>query len=423
MKDATGKPIGLKPGTPVDPLVLRAAAGDCITVTLRNALPSVIPDLPGFNGVPPIIHKNENVADPLNPANPGIVTFNFNDLQPSSLVGMGTQLVAVNRRKDDGLIVGGTAPSLAAPGGSKTSTWYAGDITQQFVTGGVKLVARPVEFGGTNLMPAGRLTGSNKGLIGALVIEPQGATWTTDTGTNVSATVTWTDSSNVSHSFREFVTLLQDDLNLRYAGSCTPTAANIQCAVPNIASEQGTPEDAEDSGQKAINYGADPLWFRLGLSPDVPFSDPHLRDNTNVHQLYSNSLVGGDPQTQVFTADPNGPTQVRFRLLEPGGHARGHVFTLNGNAWQREPYVQNSDRIAWAVRDDPTTLNTPTPDGVNDVSWWISSQEGVGPSTHFEIVLPFAGGRFGATGDYLFRDSGAFGNYNGLWGIYRFNTP
>ena len=423
VKDSTGKPIGLKPGTPVKPIVLRAAAGDCITVTLRNKLPSVIPELPGFNAVPPIIHKNENVLDPLNPNNPGIITFNFNDLKPSNLIGLGSQLVAMNRRQDDGLIVGTTAPSLVAPGGSKDYTWYAGAIDTQLVTGGVKLTPRPVEFGGANLMPADRLTGSNNGLIGALIIEPQGATWTIDAGSNVQATVTWTDSSNVSHSFREFATLLQDDLNLRYAGSCTPTAANLQCAVPDIGSQQGYPEDAEDSGQKAINYGADPLWFRLGLSPDVPFSDPHLRDNTNVHQLYSNSLVGGDPQTQVFTADPNGPTQVRIRLLEPGGHARGHVFTLNGNAWQREPYVQNSDRIAWAVRDDPTTLNTPTPDGVNDVSWWVSSQEGVGPSTHFEIVLPFAGGRFGATGDYLFRDSAAFGNYNGLWGIYRFNTP
>ena len=33
----TGK---LKPGIPVEPLVLRAAAGDCINITLENRLPS-----------------------------------------------------------------------------------------------------------------------------------------------------------------------------------------------------------------------------------------------------------------------------------------------------------------------------------------------------------------------------------------------
>src|SRR6185503_15943752 len=35
----------LKPGVPVEPLVLRAAAGDCIQVTLRNKPPALNPDL------------------------------------------------------------------------------------------------------------------------------------------------------------------------------------------------------------------------------------------------------------------------------------------------------------------------------------------------------------------------------------------
>jgi len=35
------------------------------------------------------------------------------------------------------------------------------------------------------------------------------------------------------------------------------------------------------------------------------------------------------------------------------------------------------------------------------------------------LLLPHAGGRFGVPGDYLFQDSAAFGNYQGLWGILR----
>jgi hypothetical protein len=39
----TGK---LKAGVPIEPLVLRAGAGDCINVTLENRLPTAMPDLP-----------------------------------------------------------------------------------------------------------------------------------------------------------------------------------------------------------------------------------------------------------------------------------------------------------------------------------------------------------------------------------------
>src|SRR5690606_3358739 len=81
--DSTGKPVGLKPGTPVEPIVLRANAGDCIKVELSNKLPTVVPDRPGFNGLPPIIQKEE--------VNGGFVTFNENDIRPSSLVGLHSQ--------------------------------------------------------------------------------------------------------------------------------------------------------------------------------------------------------------------------------------------------------------------------------------------------------------------------------------------
>jgi len=39
---------------PIEPLVLRANAGDCITVNLNNHLPATQSDLPGFNTMPMI---------------------------------------------------------------------------------------------------------------------------------------------------------------------------------------------------------------------------------------------------------------------------------------------------------------------------------------------------------------------------------
>ena len=413
--NGAGKAVGLKPGTPVEPIVLRAAAGDCIKLRVVNKLPAVLPDQPTFNALPGIMHKNENL-------NGGVVSFNDNDIVPSSSVGLHAQLVQYDVRTSDGLDVGGNSPKLVTQSTTnqqKTYLWYAGDVQAvQDSPTSLKLVAKPVEYGAINLMPADRIKGSEKGMVGGLVVEPQGSTWAIDPGSNTSATVTMADGTK----FREFVTILQTDVGMRYGGGCTPSAANLGCAVPGIGAEAplGPAEDNEDGGQKAINYGAEPLWFRLGLAPSVPFENPALLGNLDANRVYSNSLVGGDPKTPVFKAAPY--ETVRMRLLEPGGHARGAVFAVDGHAWQREPYVNDSDRISWTFQDDPTTLDT-APDGLapgrNLVSQWVGSQEGVAPSSHFDLVFPEAGGRTGAAGDYLFRDNASYGNYQGLWGVLR----
>ena len=69
-------PVGLQPDTPIEPLILRANAGDCIRVTLRNELPETPPDVDGFNMFPMIVNR-----------------FNANQVHPSSQVGLHPQLV------------------------------------------------------------------------------------------------------------------------------------------------------------------------------------------------------------------------------------------------------------------------------------------------------------------------------------------
>jgi hypothetical protein len=180
--------------------------------------------------------------------------------------------------------------------------------------------------------------------------------------------------------------------------------------VPDVAGEgtAGVPEDPEDSGQKAINYGAEPLWYRLGISPNTPLGGGHGGPGSALNDyptdnLFSNAVTGGsDPQTPVFKASASGPDEVRFRLLVPGGHARNSVFVIHGHAWPRYPYINNSTVI-----------------GYNPLSWWIGGQEGVGPSSHFDILIPRAGGPNRVPGDYLFRDEASFGTLQGLWGLLR----
>lgn len=353
--DKKGK---LKAGVPIEPLILRAAAGESIQVTLRNRLPSVAPDLPGFNAMPPIIDG-----------------FNANDVIPSSHVGLHPQLVAYDVFQSDGTRVGLNSSGTAGPGETKTYRWYAGDVKYNPST--KRLVATPAEFGATNLMSSDRIKHSSKGAIGALIIEPVGSTWVEDAGTRASATVTKKDGSK----FRDFVLLFQTDLNLRWEGQPLPFVGGV--------------EDAEDSGNDAINYRTEPLWARLGIDPGEEHVDGDFAN------ALSNSQVGGDPETPVFTAKAG--TAIRLRILNPGGHTRNSVFVLHGHTWQREPYVSSSTAI-----------------GTNPYSQWTGSQTGHGPANHFDVVPQHgAGGKFAVPGDYLYRDFAPFQFYQGIWGILR----
>ena len=165
-------------------------------------------------------------------------------------------------------------------------------------------------------------------------------------------------------------------------------------------------DDAEDSGMKGLNYRTEPLWQRLGIDPAAQEATIEAKDFTNA---LANLQVAGDPQTPIFTASPN--QAIRLRVLEPNGHARNHVFALHGHVWQRNPYTS------------PCT-GTPclgsTQIGNNPLSEWRGAQEGHGPTDHWDIVPEHgAGGAFGVTGDFLYRDMAAFNFYNGAWGILR----
>jgi hypothetical protein len=369
---ATGK---VKAGVPIEPLVLRANAGDCIEVTLFNKLPTDVPDLPGWNTLPMIVEG-----------------FNANQVKPSNQVGLHPQLVAYDVVSSDGANVGfnvAANPESGSPEGRQTAKpgesvkykWYAGDI---HMNGTIK-VATPIEFGATNLISSDPIKHSNKGAIASLIIEPQGATWIEDANSRAQATVSKTDGS----SFREFVLQFQNDVNLR-RGNLQGDAA----AVPNVARE----EDPEDSGQKALNYRTEPMWKRLGYAPDLPLEDTRAFDYTN---SLSNGQVGGDPVTPVFTAKAGTP--VRFRVLNSNGHARNNVFQVHGHIWQQEPYVNNSTQI-----------------GSNPLSEWKGAQQGHGASNHMDVVPENgAGGARRVTGDYLFRTQSSFQFDNGVWGIFR----
>lgn len=352
----------LLPGVPEEPLILRAAAGECIDVTLRSQLASNLPDLDGFSVMPPIVDH-----------------FNANQVAPSSSVGLHPQLVAFDVTRSDGANIGMNRRTQTTKLGDSRPVryrWYAGDV--QLID--KQLVATPIEFGGTNLISSDRIKHSNKGAVGALIIEPEGATWELDEGTRASATVYANGTS-----FREFVLVMQDDINMRDGSGAV---------IPNVAEE----DEAEDSGHRAINYKSEPIWLRMGYDPDA---DPEFTGSLDFTDVLSNSLVGGDPETPIFTAAPG--QAVRFRVLQPNGHARNSSFTLHGHVWQKTPYLNDSTMLG----DNPSSI-------------YMGAQEGHGPANHFDIIPEHgAGGSYQISGDYLYRDLAPVHFDNGIWGIFR----
>jgi len=361
----------IKPNVVTEPVILRASAGECIEVALKNDLPPGTQfDLDGFNTLPMIVDH-----------------FNANQVKPSADVGLHPQMVFLDVTRSDGMNVGFNPVQTASPGTTVTYQWYAGEVQTGLNNTGV---ATPVEFGASNLSSSDPIKHSNKGAIGGLIIEPKGSFWNDAFGTRAQVDITRSNGT----SFREFVTLFQTDVNLRYRGFFNEATTDFGIAVPHLAQE----EDPEDTGQKAINYRTEPLWKRMGFQPDTPLEKTRELDFTNV---LTNLQVGGDPVTPVFTATPG--REFRVRLLLPGGHARNDVYLLHGHIWESEPYTDSSQTI-----------------GSNPLSNWVGSQAGVGPGSHFDFLPKGgAGGRFNITGDFLYRTFQSFHFDGGMWGIFR----
>jgi hypothetical protein len=362
--DSNGK---LKDGVPVEPLILRAAAGEWIKVTVRNGfdpmdpvfLPTnthTLPDGTPFNGTPlPVV-----------------------PLKTSKKVGVHPQLVAYNPVNANGLIVGfNPQDKLVAPGQFQDFYWYAGDVITDET--GKKIVKKtPIEFGATNLVAADQLIQPQFGMVGALIIEPEGSTWVEDVTSRAAATVTTRDKN----SFRDFVVVDQNMV----ADSNDPVSP-LKVAAGGVVG--------------AINYRSEPFTIRsIPNKTKLPQPAPQ-----GFSQAFSNSLFDppADPETPVFVASAGMPT--RFRLVIPSTTTSNAiiappVFIVHGHNWQEEPYTDRSTKI-----------------GHNRLSEHFGATQG-GPNQKFDLVFPSAGGVDKVPGDYLYTTYQTAGVL-GTWGLFR----
>jgi hypothetical protein len=279
----TLKPLG--PFPPKEPIVLRANAGECITVKLFNKLN---PSQAVFN-----------TADGNAPTGmPWASVF------PSVNVGMHAQMVAYDVTENNGVNVGINPEQLAQvcttpPCQLRTYRWYAGDVitNPDGTTTGV-----PLELGAANLIASDPFEQQPLAMIGALVVEPAGSKWPPNGGTSADIV-----DARGSLLFREFVGILQNNVYL------TSGVFN------------------------SINFGVEPMSYRFGASDfeDLDISKAFSNQMTNP----SSGKPQGDPQTPIFCALAGSP--VRFRLLHPDGLGGfpDDVWTINGHAWPEEPFV------------------------------------------------------------------------------------
>ena len=489
----------------MEPMVLRAPAGACMVVQLRNHLPKVAVDgLMTKNGEEQTGHFSDNFMSMV------LDGFNYNQLRMSQTVGLSAPMVARYGLKSDGANLGvngmellreaeeavaeagvrpaagrrptplgDAAPTPIAPAAaadllplaglvpacaegepserctSLTMRWYAGDY--ELDASGAQL-DRPIEFGALPLMGFGDvIKHPAHGAIGALVIGPKGSQVCaskheeeriSDRNTDTSATICTAQGKR----YRDFVLVLQDAVDAKIRGD----------AVPNLKGA----EEPDDYGIKAVNYRTEPLWARRGGDPSIEFEERNEFDYGGVHsskavQNTQPVLPAGwqatymspsqwdtfrpsvssseadrmlailgfeqasrrircqarvdllsqpgrhacDPETPLFVARAG--SEVRMRLVHPGGHTRQQAFTLYGHDWDPAPWSLGS-----------RTLRSTHAQSVRD-SWTVQgSYNGLGPHMAANLLV-HAGGRAELPMDYLWRSQASFVYDGGIWGLMR----
>ncbi|MCB1886745.1 MAG: hypothetical protein KDH20_03960, partial [Rhodocyclaceae bacterium] len=148
--NADGK---LKADAPVEPLVLRANAGDCLLVTLRNELEDEMPDLAGYNTLLQVVRRDRRRADG------SLSWFENNLIRPSRELGLHPQLVEYDVTRSDGVNVGQNRVQTVKPGDTVTYQWYAGDLRPAGNRQPLSLaVAQELEAQEDKVLVDGRLT-------------------------------------------------------------------------------------------------------------------------------------------------------------------------------------------------------------------------------------------------------------------------
>jgi hypothetical protein len=349
-----------------EPLIIRANAGDCIEVTLRNDLDTskMLPHC--FEAIEPgqlATTASRTFPGCIDePPNNEVNVPGFRPFPVSSRVSLNPQGVNYHIGSD-GANVGLNFNTTVAPGQSILYRWFA-----------------PDEFGLGMLHDRGDVQNHlHHGLYGGLIIEPAGSTWLDPkTGAPLRSGQEAVIVDPTAADFRENVVLMNSDLAL-FRNDGSPVPDNVDLAVGPSQIEN----DPEDQGEFSVNYRNEPWNHRIADNPAV--------------SLVFSSLVHGDPDTPLFRAYPG--DNVRFRVGQAVGDPRSTGFALHGHKWRRSPDDPQSQIAAFQGQFNPA------------VRYNVHLDRG---------VFGGAGGPGRFTGDHLYRSGTLFRHLQGgQWGIFR----
>jgi hypothetical protein len=289
-------------GAVEEPLVLWCREGETVVVELTNGLAL----LPGET-LKPEPHAPE-------------VPLDKEDRPVSSHVSMHADLVRYEIRKADGTNAGLNPVQTVPPGASRTYMW---DTTRP---DGAREPLGPVLLQDM----ADFRNHRHHGLVGALVVLPDGATplrvqpgqatasptanpvWY---GTRVTVEGGVTAPSPDARE-EHMVLLMQDGLRLFMAGRGT----NVGFPLPDPPEEEPGGGEKEDQGQKGFNYRTEPLG---------PVFDPQGNPYTRLRH---------DPATPIVRVPED--AEVRLHLVGACDKPRHHSFTVHGVAWPEDRFQQ-----------------------------------------------------------------------------------
>lgn len=336
----------------LEPLVLRANAGDCISLNFHNLLldkdkgEEELPDSSGDALMPGIVPLNvDKSADP-----------DADDVKPSTRLSISVPMLPdVGFAYSHNMGIGMNRSSEPVPNGQQLNLrFYAGKLEVDLEKGArgvpvcddkkecpATLKATPYAFGTIPIKAFGDVIGhGTHGLFGTLIIEPEGSTYhDPETGAQVAdedhwklgseAVIKYTDETSRERKFREFVIAYQDGLNLHWnnpAGVSGPIGDCLIC------------DDSYDHGEKGLNYRSAPFWSRLRNGKDIS-------ENTVTHDtgagsdlnqvLFPDNFLSeswASVPTPIFQAKVG--EEVRFRVSQPHGRARQRVFLSFGHNYQ-----------------------------------------------------------------------------------------
>ena len=201
------------------------------------------------------------------------------------------------------------------------------------------------------------------GLYGAIIVGPQGATYShPETGEDMALKSGWRVDVHPASapSYRRFALFFQDE--------------------DEVIGTHIMPYTEQVQGVLGLNYELEPLAARLAIDSDIS----RVFD-TKIH---------GSPATPVMEAYVGDP--VKVHVLVPFSE-QNHVFSLEGHQWPLEPGRAGSDM-----------LNSIQIGGLDAIT--IELDHG-------------AGGQTGAPGEFLYGDHREPYREAGLWGLFRVYPP